>query len=406
MSMLFQKKTSRSRNVSFISDLVFRESIKFVLKITKIVRKRVLFCFLVFPFVGLPVQTVQAREQAFEIDYTEIEAVLEEIGIEESGSFEELVLRLLHGDYSMTELKERLFGEGMGFWKEERTQLLRLFTIAIAAAVFTNFTKSLKQGQAAETGFFISYMLIAIGMLSIFTASKTVAELVLGQILSFMRVLLPAYCVGIAFTTGSMSAAAFYEGSLLAVTAAEMLMQHVILPLIHLYFLLSLVTYMVKEDFLSRCAGFCSQAAAFLMKTMVAFVVGIGTIQGMLTPAADELKRSVLMKTAGALPGVGNLLTGVTQTVLSAGVLLRNTVGIAGAIFLIFIAVFPLIRLGLLAVFYYAGAALLQPVSDKRMLACFSAAGRTHVLLVQMVFYTVLLFLLTILLVAAALGLT
>ena len=123
--------------------------------------KRLLFWFLIFQLAGFPVQTVQAREQAFEIDYTEIEAVLEEIGMNESGSFEELVLRLLHGDYSMTELKERLVDKGMGFWKEERTQLIRLFTIAIAAAVFTNFTKSLKQGQAAETGFFISYMLIA-----------------------------------------------------------------------------------------------------------------------------------------------------------------------------------------------------------------------------------------------------
>lgn len=349
-------------------------------------------------------QTVQAKEQAFDIDYTEIEAVLEEMGVNEFSSFEELVLRLLRGDYSIVEFKESLLSEGMGCLKEEKTQLIRLFTIAIAAAVFTNFTKSLKQGQAAETGFFISYMLIAIGMLSVFTASKVVAELVLGQILSFMRVLLPAYCVGIAFTTGSMSAAAFYEGSLLAVTAAEMLMKYLILPLIHLYFLLSLVTYMVKEDFLSRCAGFCSQAAAFLMKTMVAFVIGIGTIQGMLTPAADELKRSVFMKTASALPGVGNLMTGVTQTVLSAGVLLRNTIGIAGAIFLIFIAAFPLLRLGLLAVLYYVGAAMLQPVSDKRMLACFTAAGRTHILLVQVVFYTTLLFLLSILLVAAALG--
>ena len=183
MSILFQKKTLRSRNVSFTSNLVFRESIKFVLKIMKIVRKRLLFCFLVFQLVDLPVQTVQAQEQAFEIDYTEIEAILEEIGVNEFSSFEELILRLLRGEYSMVELKEYLFDKGMGFWKEERTQLLRLFTIAIAAAVFTNFTKSLKQGQAAEIGFFISYMLIAIGMLSIFTASKTVAELILGQIL-------------------------------------------------------------------------------------------------------------------------------------------------------------------------------------------------------------------------------
>lgn len=352
----------------------------------------------------LPVQTVQA--QSFEIDYTEIEAVLEDIGMQKLYSFEELVLRLLNGEYHIMDLKDQLLEEGVQQWKKEGVQFSRMFAIAVMAAVFTNFTKSLKQGQAAEIGFLVSYMLIAVGMLSVFAASKTIAELVLQQVLAFMRVLLPAYCMGIAFTTGSISAVAFYEGSLLAVTAAEMLLQHIVMPLVHLYFLLSMVTYMVKEDVLSKCASFCYQAAAFLMKTMVVFVIGIGTIQGMLTPAADELKRSMLVKTVSALPGVGNLMNGITQTVLSAGVLLRNTVGIAGAIFLVLIAVFPLLRLGIFAVVYHVGAAVLQPISDKRMLACFTTAGKAHVLLLQMVFYTILLFLLTILLIAAALGLT
>ena len=351
-------------------------------------------------------QMVQAEETVFEIDYTEMERVLEDIGVPIECSFEELVLRLLDGDFSLTEFKEQLVTNSAVQWKDEVARFLQMFAIAVFAAIFTNFTKSLKQGQAAETGFYISYMILAAGMLSVFATSKTIAELVLGQVLEFMQALLPAFCVGIAFTTGSISATAFYQGSMFAVGVAEGLMLYVILPMIHLYFLLSVVTYMVKEDFLSRCAGFCCQAASFFMKTMVAFVIGIGTIRGMLTPAADALKRSVLLKTAGALPGVGNLMGGIAETVLSAGVLLRNTVGIAGAVFLVVIAVFPLLRLGILAVLYHAGAAFLQPISDKRLLACFTAAGKAHMLLLQMVFYTVLLFLLTILLIAAALGMT
>ena len=145
-------------------------------------KKRVLYSIFFLLISALPVQRVQAKEQTFEIDYAEIEAVLDEIGINEGSSFEELVFCLLRGDYSITEFKEQLFAEGIVLWRKEKTQLLRLFTIAIAAAIFTNFTKSLKQGQAAEIGFLVSYMLIAVGMLSVFPLNDYVRGNQFGKI--------------------------------------------------------------------------------------------------------------------------------------------------------------------------------------------------------------------------------
>lgn len=41
------------------------------------------------------------------------------------------------------------------------------------------------------------------------------------------------------------------------------------------------------------------------LKSMIGVIVGIQLIQRMISPAVDTLKRSVIGRTAGAIPGVG-----------------------------------------------------------------------------------------------------
>ena len=51
---------------------------------------------------------------------------------------------------------------------------------------------------------------------------------------------------------------------------------------------------------------------------MIGVIVGIQLIQRMISPAVDTLKQSVIGRTAGAIPGVGNLFSGVTEVVLGS----------------------------------------------------------------------------------------
>ncbi len=177
-----------------------------------------------------------------------------------------------------------------------------------------------------------------------------------------------------------------------------------ILPVIGLYFTLSVLNRILEEDFLSKLAGLFYSAAENLMKISIAAVLGIGTIQGMIAPAADAVKRSAIIKTAGAIPVVGDLLDGTTQTVLAAGVLLKNTIGAAGAVFVFFICFVPLLRVGIANVSLRFGAAVLQPISDKRITDCLGYAAKAHRLLIKLLLYTMLLFLVTILLIAVLTG--
>lgn len=341
----------------------------------------------------------------FSIDYSELDTAVERLlPQKEIPGFSEIITGFLNGKIPFDELFSSLASSGYQGLLYGFLGVKEMLFIAAAAAVFYILSKTGKQGQAAQTGFFVAYLLIVAGTFQIYEVSRMIVSETLTALIDFMKVLLPAYCTGVAVAAGGFSASVFYQAAMLGVTVVSIILRDVILPVIGLYFTLSVLNRILEEDFLSKLAGLFYSTADNLMKISIAAVLGIGTIQGMIAPAADALKRSAVIKTAGAIPVVGDLLDGTTQTVLAAGVLLKNTIGAAGAVFVFFICFVPLLRVGIANVSLRFGAAVLQPISDKRITDCLGYAAKAHRLLIKLLLYTMLLFLVTILLIAVLTG--
>ena len=124
-------------------------------------------------------------------------------------------------------------------------------------------------------------------------------------------------------------------------------------------------------------------------------------IQGLISPAVDSVKRSVLTRGVEAIPGVGDAIGGVTEVALGTAVLVKNGIGVTGAVICVALCVVPLVQIGCIALLYKLAAALIQPVSDQRVAGCIESVGDGCRLLMRVVFTTGLLFLLTIVVVAA-----
>ena len=134
---------------------------------------------------------------------------------------------------------------------------------------------------------------------------------------------------------------------------------------------------------------------------VLAAVISLNLIQGLIHPAVDSLKRGFLTKGVEALPGIGDAFGGVTEVFLGTAVLMKNGIGAAGAIFCIVICAVPILQIFAMTLLYKLVAALVQPISDSRIVGCISAVGDSGRLLLKLVFMTGLLFLLTIAIVAA-----
>ena len=115
----------------------------------------------------------------------------------------------------------------------------------------------------------------------------------------------------------------------------------------------------------------------------------------------DSLKRSVIGKAAGALPGVGNAVNMVTELVITSAVLVRNCLGVLILLATVAAGAGPVIHYGMLSLTYRFLAAVSQPVSDKRMVECLSTMGEGFEILLKILFTAEVLCILTFLIIMA-----
>lgn len=264
--------------------------------------------------------------------------------------------------------------------------------LGLFGALFSGFSGMFSSGQISETGFFITYLLLFACLAAGFFQSIQIASGVLTRLLEFMKALLPSFFLSIAFCGGSGAAGALYGTTLGMVSIFQWICLNGLLPLIKIYALLILAGKISREDSLSKLTDLADKAVRWGLKTMTGVLLGFQVIQGMVIPSVDAVGKGGFFRILEAVPGVGQGARTVTQTVLGAGVLIKNSLGAAGVIVLAAISVLPLIQLAVLAVLYHVTAALLEPVCDKRIVSCIHGISQAHQLLIQLVWTSLVLF--------------
>lgn len=376
----------------------------------KIGIKLFLTLLILFFLSSLNVKEVKAAagyEPPEDIDYTEIQEVIDDLMSNGNEiNFDDYVSKMINGEeaFSLPSITGWLFEAIKGEVKANIKTLSSLITIALLAALFTNLSTAFKNSNVSETGYYITYLLLFGLLISSFVIASSIASDTIGSILDFMRALVPTYFMSVAFTTGASTSMMYYEAALMLITLVDFFIIKIIIPMINFYLIITLANNLSKEDMLSKLADLFSTAISWLLKSLLAAVIGFNAIQGLIVPVADQVKRSALLKASEALPGVGDALGGAAQTIIGAGVLLKNAIGVAGLIVIIVISAVPFLKLLMITVVYKVGTAALQPISDKRFIECVNASAKSASMLLQAMFVGAVMFLLSITIVAVTTG--
>lgn len=371
-------------------------------------KKYIKLLLIIIIFLSQPCSTVKASTSLPEdINYTEIQDVINDVmGKGNEFQFRDYVDQLISGEeaFTISSFGNQLLQSVKGEINANLGTFGSLITIALIAALFTNLSMAFKNNHVSETGYYITYLLLFSLLISTFILASRIATETIGSVLNFMKALVPTYLMVVGFCTGSGTSLVYYEAALMLITLVNFLMVNVMIPMINFYLIIMLTNNLSKEDMLSKLAELFSSAISWLLKSMLAAVIGFNAIQGLIVPVADKVKRSALLKASEALPGVGDALGGVAETVLGAGVLLKNAIGVAGLIVILTICAVPFLKLLMITVVYKVGCAALQPISDKRFIECISASAKSAGMLLQTVFVGAVLFIITITIVAITTG--
>ena len=339
-----------------------------------------------------------------EFDFNEIEENLDRMFPQEKISFSDVFSALMSGNMAETiRIFLRFLTDQISYeFDYNRRSLVYVLMTALTAAVFSNFAGAFKSRQISDISFYIMYMLLITLCLTSFRISAEGLEDRLSALVDFMRVLCPSYFLAVAFASGSVTSLFFYNVILFLIYVVELVIVRFLLPVVNIYIMVRVLGNLTGEDFLSEFADLIRKAVSWILKTLLICVVSVNVVQGLLAPAIDAVKRSALTRTAEALPWVGNAVGGVAEVVLGTAVLIKNGIGMAGAVITIAICAVPSLQMLIMAFMYKLAAALVQPVSDKRITTCISGISEGYEIMVKVIFTSGLLFMITIAIVAAS----
>lgn len=288
--------------------------------------------------------------------------------------------------------------------KQNKNLWLQCFSIAIIVGVFSNFSMIFKNYQVGETGFYIGYLMLFAILFPTFYSMFRVAQQTMDGLILFMKALLPVFFLTVATSSGAGAASAMYSNSLLMIGGVEFVIGNLFLPFLEIYFVLSMLNYISKEAKISKLVECLESLIRWGMKGTVGLVLGMQTIQGLLLPAVEEVKKNTVLKAGGAIPVIGDTFSGVAETVLSVASLMKNAVGIAGIIAMILLCVIPLLKILLYTLIFKVTAAVLEPLGEKRICECFHSVGTTAGMLLYLEGAALLLFSITILILSSTTG--
>lgn len=341
-----------------------------------------------------------------QLDVNEMNKSLKELFPEEKIEFEQVVKAVLNGELELTaDLVNQIVSDQVGYaFRVNKDTLAHMLILVILSALFTNFSQMFQSKQIGEIGFYVVYILIITLALKAFGTAVVWTEEGIGHLIAFMKALCPIYFLAVAVAKGSVSSVAFYNIALLLIFIIEIFMAKIMIPIVQVYIMVRFLDCLTEEEYLSKFSELMETGMEWILKVLLGLVIGLNTIQGLIAPAVDSVKRSVVTRGAEAIPGIGDALGGMAEVVFGTAVLVKNGIGVAGALICIVICIVPVIQIGILTILYKLSAALIQPVSDKRMVQCLSNIGDGCQLLLRLIFTIAVLFLLTIAIVAATTG--
>ncbi len=310
-----------------------------------------------------------AQEMMDELSYSQIQEMMDQILGQDSFDFGDYVERLVRGEESgsLTEILHTVWNGAVSAVVQDRQMIFHLLIIAAVGALFANFSRLLHGKQVAQTAFFILYMMFFSVLGASFSQVSQLAAETLRQLLDFVKVLVPAFFISLSFTQGGTAAGVYYEFALVMIAAVNWVLVRLALPAVNLYFFLRMADQLSQEDMFSKMAELIHDTVRLGVKTMFGLMMGMNVVQSLIVPVAAQVKNMAVIRMGSAVPGVGSSISQILQTVLCAGTLVKNAVGVAGVAAVFLICAVPLLHMVADQLLYQVVAAVIQPISDKRI---------------------------------------
>ena len=261
-------------------------------------------------------------------------------------------------------------------------QLLgKILILTVISALLVNLQSSFDQGVAkiSSMACFLAISAIALGS---FKYVIRIGQVAIESMSDLMTAVLPQMMVLVTGLGHIHTAGAIFPLMMAACTAFARGIGLIVFPLIALSAILNLAEQLTDTIKLERLGKLLYTLAEAIMGLMLTFFVGILTLRSIYGSVMDAITlRTGKFVTDTFFPIIGGYLADALETAAGYVVLLKQAVGIMGLLTIFGIFIFPVIKIGVIALIYKVSSAVVEPLGDSRISQVLEVMGN-HLLLV------------------------
>lgn len=284
--------------------------------------------------------------------------------------------------------------------------LIWLVILGLVSALLNHFVGIFDKHQIADLSFYYIYLLFSAVLLKCFVQAAETAEAAMENIILFVKLLVPTYMMAVGLSTGTTTANMYSQLLVLIIFGVEHVLLGCVLPLIYCFIILSIVNCIWTEEKLALLMELVEKAVGWILKVAMGLVTGVSVFQAVITPMIDSVKKTALQKTLSVIPGVGDAADGALELVMGTALVIKNSIGVVLLILLLVLCAAPLVQIFLTALLFKGAAAFMGIIGDKRITACANRTGDAGMMLFRTAGTAMLLFLITLAVVATTIGKT
>ena len=289
---------------------------------------------------------------------------------------------------------------GTTLFNEVRSNLglmIKIIAIALIAGILDKFKSSFNDSSVGELAWIVCYIMIVVLIVQSITITLKSGEWAIEQMTRFMQILFPIL-LALLISMGAMTSSGILQPAtalLSGITGS--LLKNIMIPLIFLSAVLVMVGNLNHNLNLGRLSKLVKNLSTWILGIIFTIFVGVLSIQGILAASFDGISiRTAKYAIEAFVPVVGKLFSQTVDILIGCSVVLKNAVGVAGLMVIIGICLLPIIKIISLMAVYKLSSALLEPVSDKRIVDCLDGIGSVMIVLFITVAGIAIMFFMTI----------
>ncbi len=293
-------------------------------------------------------------------------------------SAKEILKKLVTGDYNI-DLKQFWIYLGGIFYKEILNNLgwvTKIIVMAVICGVLKNMQASFQNSSIAEVAHFVCYIVVILliiqSLMSILDTGKQAIE----KMISFMQIILPTL-LALLVAVGGITSSTILQptiGFMLGIIGT--FLKNAVFPLILLSTIIILINHISNKVQLDGLSKLLKNLCGWILGIVFTVFVGILVVQGVMTASVDGISiRTAKYAVDTFVPIVGGLFAQAIDMVVGCSLLIKNAVGLLGLIIIGFICLCPTLKILCMMFIYKLSSAILEPVSDKRIVDCLNDIG-------------------------------